>query len=354
MRGLTQLYGIPPYVDPVVRHVAHTLRRVLELRQRCPTGSALEVECRLGSFRPPSSSAYLANLPYTSSTLSIISGEDAHLYKFQNGVQRSSYRALEAALGDAGLSGGAVQHEYVVNTVSGERLLYKAVPPRNCDNIRLPSSEAVASLQSTVRKTPIRSLQQNVCCPEWDYDFRLAVAEERTLDGPSASSEGSVPKISGGDDSENDGWASLTPHRVVYRLRQTCQAGPYFTVQLGTELIVSSALYERHPWGPTIPFLRVGHVPQERSFNSVEVELNLCVVYADWRRFGSPSRPRLEDELLLAVASQQNDRTTRMERAAAQSCGAAEENDGFLFHLAQELLSLLQFLSRPPRGPAAA
>ncbi|CCW64067.1 unnamed protein product [Phytomonas sp. EM1] len=347
---------LPPYVDPILTAVAHSLQCGLEAYASRPTGIAIELESRLGQLiAAPRLNA--PGLPIISSSTAVLHPKNQHLFQFRSGLPPGCFFDMEAALQKVHLISTQGRQWAATSPVTmktstmmlctpqGYRLSY-AFP--SYSEIKNSTSLRVGRLQSVTLKTTIHTT--DVYCPEWGWDFRLAVANERDIAWRTGTPSAPDTGISGATHLESDregvddavlDLSTVVPHYVRLQKRHRFPIRPFFCVEISKERSLNNPTNFFRDSGSKFESVVIPYNPAARSEARVEVEIDLPALYKAWRGFG---RRRLHGSHWGAAAAvDSRDETTKAKRTATEvhPHGVA---DPFLRHVALEWLALLQFM----------
>ncbi|CCW69812.1 unnamed protein product [Phytomonas sp. Hart1] len=340
---------LPPYVDPITSAVSRSLQCALEAYACRPTGISIELESRLGQIIVlPRLNFH--GLPVISSSNAVLHPKNLNLYRFKSEMVVKSLLPMETGLQRLRLFGSqgrqwattsstiSKSYTMIIYTINGHRLQY-GIPLST--EVKANSHIRAMRLQSITLKDTTNIT--DVFCPEWGWDFRLAIANEREIawrtripSSTNAATQCVTPSEGdreGAQDAVLD-LSTIVPNSTRIRIRHRLPIGPFFYVDLSKDRVthIPSNFFSNTSELEllTIPF-PVGQSPEAQ----IEVEVNLPALYKAWRRFGR--RRRHQDA---AVAG---DEPANRGRTAAEVC-PHQTVDPFLRHVALEWLALLQFM----------
>lgn len=195
--------GIRPYEDALTELTVRSLIQALCYTQVKPRNCQVELEFRLGCYTPTAHIGSGSFLPVTFDTPAVLNPHAKRAYRFRSGVDGVMASHIEEALLRSKLARPhelqTVRESVIVRTRSGHRHHFRCEDMSHTAqaNIRMCGSgvpaASHASAHRRVDKHPIQraslrtsmskitSRAEEVCCPSWNSDVRLALAFEQEL-----------------------------------------------------------------------------------------------------------------------------------------------------------------------------
>lgn len=367
-----QIASLPRFIDPITSLIASHLQNALRLqRETANSNTTAELEVRLGSF-VPSRRLRLPALPGHVSTASALDEADRHLYTFNPGLSAERLEKLLTDLVSVGIASPKAlttpsQDSLILHSQGGARFHFRIVEQpskptssekadtgvadhlfgfvrvsapgdesqqrmRFLSSVRLLThQERFVEWERTTLKTSYGLRRANVLCPEWGSDMRFSLATE---EAPSAS-----PLLS----------LSEPPALVLARWQRRLfiPVRPYFRLEVSAERSgadvlkyetllaeVAAAAAVATPKGAgsplrfPLPFVYMANM----GFHT-EVEVLLPELLKDWKRYHGAA--------VVSAAVPKN----ALGETASMSASPKTVSDPFLLQVAQDLLTLLQFLA---------
>ncbi|KAG5483301.1 hypothetical protein LSCM1_04843 [Leishmania martiniquensis] len=398
MRGLQR---VPRYRDPLVRNVARMLLRGLQEQHHATSSQQVELEVRLGSILAHARARQL-DVPVAVASPALMDESARTVYEFHPGLSQPLLQGIQVALREAGLATQSDMHlpfmkaDAVLLLTNAKRLLCRyhrlhgASPGKHADSAKAAASPRQAPVYNPLSLThgitvlsaehKRRLAWMDMCCPGWCADVRFAL-----------SSETSVP-IELTDATKEAAVSSRC------RLRACVPVGPFFSVQLTQSTLIedvwwypphevrsylerggsvsssssSAATTGTTTFGvgtviPTPALLmpekaaeRTGWYGMGASNIEVEVEVNLPALLREWKRLygGAAVSAYLSASGLVcttcAGTALASDASLKPPLAMAtgdddtdmHAMLLAEREDPLLLRMAEEMMAVVQFLTK--------